>query len=293
MKEKAFCGVATAIITPFKDDKIDYDSFERLILRQLDAGIEAIVFTGTTGEAPTLTDEEKAEIYSFGRSVVANRAKVICGTSTNSHKKTMKLSAAAANAGADALLCVTPYYNRGTLSGIEQVYRDICSIGIPVILYNIPSRCGVDVGTDMLRRLADESNLVGVKECSGAMRIQEQKIAFGNRFSLLCGNDGELLCALGAGADGIVSVLSNLYPEKVRDIFALFSEGRINEARRLHFSISQLCSSLFMETNPAPIKYALSALGLCENSLRLPLGVIGEQLCAKIDKEIKNIEQNI
>lgn len=293
MKGKLFSGVATALLTPYKEGKVDYDTFETLINGQLDAGIEALVFTGTTGEAPTLSDAEKNDIYRFAKQTVGKRARVICGTSTNSHKKTMELSESALRAGADALLCVSPYYNRGTREGIERVYRDICSLGIPVILYNIPSRSGVDIGVEMLERLSDEDNLVGVKECAGAMRIQEEKLRLGDRYALYSGNDPELLMALSAGADGIVSVMSNLYPEQVNKVYKLFTEGRVEEARRVHFALSGLCSLLFSETNPAPLKYAASAIGLCENSLRLPLSVIRGELCRKIDKEIKKIEQNI
>ena len=293
MKRKLFSGVATALITPFSDGKIDFVSFEKLISRQLDAGIEALVFTGTTGEAPTLTDDEKKEIYRFAVDIVGSRALVICGTSTNSHKKTMEISEYAREAGADALLCVSPYYNKGTKKGIELVYRDICSLGMPVILYNIPSRSGVDIGVDMLQRLSDEKNLAGVKECAGVQRMQEEKIRFGDRYALYSGNDADLLSALSVGADGIVSVISNLYPNAVNKIYTLFEEGKTREAREVHFSLSALCSLLFKETNPAPVKYAASTLGLCKNSLRLPLSEIDGELCRKIDKEIKKMEQNI
>ena len=293
MKSRLFEGAATALITPFSDGGVDYDSFERIVERQLECGIEALLFVGTTGEAPTLTDKEKKDIYQFAAETVRGRALVICGTATNSHQKTMELSEAALRSGADALLCVSPYYNKGTQRGVERVYRDVCSLGLPVILYNIPSRSGVDIGLEMLDRLSDEEDLVGIKECVGAGRIQEQKIRYGDRYSIYSGNDAELLCALAVGANGIVSVLSNLYPREVSAICKLFSEGKIIEARRLHFALSGMHSLLFCETNPAPVKYALSSLGLCENSLRLPLCEIDDTLAEKIDKEMKKIEQNI
>ena len=293
MKPKLFSGVATALITPFKDGKVDFDAFERLVARQIEAGIEVLVFCGTTGEAPTLTDNEKKSIYSFATQAVRKRARVILGTSTNSHEKSMELSSYAAECGVDALLCVTPYYNKGTQKGIERTYREICSLGAPVILYNIPSRTGVDIKSDMLTRLADESNLVGVKECAGVSRISEHRVTFGDRYLLYCGNDSELLPSLSVGADGVVSVLSNLYPRQMRMIWELFKAGKNDEARRIHAILSGMFSLMFCETNPAPIKYAMSALSLCENSLRLPLSEIDEELCRKIDKEMKKIEQNI
>lgn len=293
MKPKLFSGVATALITPFKDGQVDYDTFEKLVNRQIEAGVEALVFCGTTGEAPTLTDKEKKSIYTFAAETVEKRAKVILGTSTNSHEKSMDLSRYAAQVGADALLCVSPYYNKGTQKGIERVYRDICSLGVPVILYNIPSRAGIDIKADMLTRLSDEPNLVAVKECAGIGRISEHKVTFGERYMLYCGNDSELLPSLSVGADGVVSVISNLYPRQMKMICDLFKEGKNADARRLHMTLSGMFSLMFCETNPAPVKYAMSTLSLCENSLRLPLSEIDGELCRKIDEEMKKIEQNI
>ena len=293
MKPKLFSGVATALITPFKEGKVDYDAFEKLVERQIEAGVDALVFCGTTGEAPTLTDKEKKSIYTFACRTVGKRSKVILGTSTNSHNRSMELSGYAAESGADALLCVTPYYNKGTQKGIERSYREICSLGAPVILYNIPSRTGVDIKADMLTRLSDEPNIVGVKECAGVGRISEHRVTFGDRYQLYSGNDSELLPSLSVGADGVVSVLSNLYPRQMRMIWELFREGKNAEARRIHSILSGMFSLMFYETNPAPVKYAVSTLSLCENSLRLPLCEIEENLCRKIDKEMKKIEQNI
>ncbi len=293
MKGKVFQGVATALVTPFKDGTIDYCSLEVMIHRQLDANIDALVFSGTTGEAPTLSEKEKSDLFRFAVREVGGRADVICGTASNSHEKSMQMSYAAADAGADALLCVTPYYNKGTWDGVVRCYREICSIGVPVILYNIPSRTGIDVRSDILGRLYDEPMLAGVKECAGSDRILENKLKFGGRFSLYTGNDAELLASFSVGADGVISVLSNIYPEQVKSIYELCSRGQMKEARDIYSRVCDMISLLFEQTNPAPVKYALSTLGLCENSLRLPMSEINGELCRKIDKEMKKIEQSI
>ncbi len=288
-KKKIFEGVATAIVTPFKRDRIDYSSFETLIERQIDGGVDALVFCGTTGEAPTLTELEKKNILSFAKETVGGRVPVIFGSGTNSYKSTMSLSEYAAKEGADALLCVTPYYNKGTREGILRTYRDVCSLGVPVILYNIPSRSGVDVTVDMLGALSDEENLCAVKECAGTLRICDVCRYLGESYSVYSGNDGELLPSLAVGASGIISVLSNLYPEKVKQVYSLFKAGKCDESRREFHLLCGMSRLLFEETNPAPLKYALSALSLCENSLRLPLMNIDEALCRKIDAEMKKI----
>ena len=290
MNNKLFVGVATALVTPFIDGKVDFNSMEKLIERQLESGVDALVFCGTTGEAPTLTEEEKKNIFEFAARTVHGRVPVICGASTNSHETTMRVSRMAKEAGADALLCVSPYYNKGTPSGIVQCYRDICSLGLPVILYNVPSRSGVDIKATVLSELSNESALFGIKECAGVGRISEHKALYGERFALYSGNDAEFLPSLSVGADGVISVLSNLCPSRVKRIYRAFTEGRNSDALSEHIALSEMCSLLFAQTNPAPIKYALSTLGLCENSLRLPMSRIEGELCKKIENEMKKIE---
>ncbi len=293
MAKKIFDGVATALITPFKGEKIDYNAFEKLIQRQIEAGIDALVFCGTTGEAPTLSEREKKNIFSFAKKTVGTGVPIICGTATNSHKATMRLSSYAAEAGADALLCVAPYYNKGTEEGREAAFREVCSLGVPVILYNIPSRAGVDIKSDTLCRLADEQNFAAVKECAGVGRISENIAVLGDRYAVYSGNDCEFLPSLSVGASGVVSVLSNLYPERVRDIYTHFTSGNNRAAQKVSCSLFSITSLLFAETNPAPVKYAMSQKGLCQNTLRLPMSEIRGELCKKIDNEMKKIEQNI
>ncbi len=287
---KLFSGVATAIITPFLEDKIDFEAFERLIERQISLGADALVVCGTTGEAPTLTENEKKSIYDFAIKTVNGRIPVICGTATNSHSVTMRLSTYAIKAGADGLLCVSPYYNKGTDEGIVICYREICSLGIPVILYNIPSRSGVDINGELLSKLSEEENLAGIKECAGIGRIFEHKRRFGDRFSIYSGNDSEMLGSFAVGADGIISVVSNLYPDRVKRIFEDYESGENIKALRQYSELGGICELMFGQTNPSPIKYALSRLGLCKNTLRLPMTPIKDGLCQKIDNELKKLE---
>jgi len=292
-KKRIFEGVATALATPFKNDRIDYGAFERMVERQIECGVDALVFCGTTGEAPTLSEEEKKEIFAFSKKAVAGRVPVILGSGTNSHAATMRLSEYAAACGADALLCVAPYYNKGTPEGIVHTYTEVCSLGVPVILYNIPSRTGVDIGLDMLKKLSRVQMLCAVKECSGVSRISNICTELAGRYCVYCGNDQEFLPSLSVGASGVISVCANLYPREIKMIYEHFSEGRNKEALHVHARLSRITSLLFERTNPAPLKYALSRFGLCENSLRLPLMPIDDKLCKKIDAEMKKIEQNI
>lgn len=289
MTRKLFYGVATAIITPFKNDKIDYGAFENLIEKQIGSGIDAIVFCGTTGESPTLTEDEKISLYKFAVSTVNGRVPVICGTGSNSHAVTMRMSEKAVASGADGLLCVSPYYNKGTSAGIERCYREVCSLGIPVILYNVPSRACVDIRSDLLDSLLDEKNLCGIKECAGIGRISDHKVRFGERYSLYSGNDSEFLPSLSVGADGLISVLSNIFPERVKRIYLSYKNKNNNEALKEHIALSKISSMMFYETNPAPVKCAMSLLGLCENTLRLPMTAINKELSQKIENELKKL----
>ena len=292
-KRIVFSGIATALITPFRDERVDYRAFERLIERQLDAGIRALVFCGTTGESATLTDEEKIEIFTFAKDLVCDRATLIFGCSTNSHLKTMKMANAACECGADALLCVTPYYNKGTSAGIIASYRELCSLEKSVILYNVPSRTGVDVDTDLLKKLAREPNLCAVKECAGIERISRECFEFSDRLAVYSGNDTELLPSLSVGAAGCISVISNLYPRETREVYDAFVNSENKKALACDKRLFNIKRLLFEETSPAPVKYALSTLGLCEDTLRLPLGSISRKLKKKIDAEMKKISQNI
>ena len=292
-KKKIFEGVATALITPFKNDRIDYTAFENLIERQIELGVNALLFCGTTGEAPTLSEKEKANIFTFAKKTAGDRVPLIFGSGTNSHAATMRLCARAIECGADALLCVTPYYNKGTPRGIVTAFSEVCSLGAPVILYNIPSRTGVDVDMDMLKQLSEEENLCAIKECAGVSRISSICAEFPDKYAVYSGNDGEFLPSLSVGAVGVVSVMSNLYPELISGIYKDFCANDNQNARKKHLMMQRLNPLLFSVTNPAPIKYAMSIRGLCENTLRLPLMPVEGEICKKIENEMKKIEQNI
>ena len=293
MAKKIFSGVATALVTPFCEDGVDYSSFERLIEYQIESGVDALVFCGTTGEAPTLDEREKREIFSFARKTVGKRVPIILGTGTNDHKRTMRLCEYAASLEPDAMLCVSPYYNKGTEDGIVRSFFEICSCGIPVILYNVPTRTGVDIKGELLSRLFELDRICAIKECAGVGRISEHICRYDGRFSVYTGNDSELLPSLSVGADGVISVLSNLYPSMVKALYTAYRKGEVDSAAAIHKSLHEISALMFCETNPAPIKYCLSKKGLCKNLLRLPMSEAGAELCKKIDKEMKKIEQNI
>ena len=292
-KKAPFLGVATALVTPFKNGRIDYGAFEKLVEMQIEGGVDALVFCATTGEAPTLCEREKKNVYSFAQKAVGGRVPVICGTSTNSHAVTMRLSYFAAELGVDAFLCVTPYYNKGTENGIKRVFSDVCSLGVPTILYNVPSRTGVDVGAGTISELADLDFLCGVKECMGISRIAELNDVAGDRIYIYSGNDSDFLPSLCVGGSGVISVAANLFPSEIKRIYSSFKAGNVEDAVMVQKSLFRIERLLFCETNPAPIKYALSTKKICENELRLPLAPINEDLCKKIEEEVKKIEQNI
>ena len=292
-KKKIFSGVATAVVTPFCDEGIDYMALERIIEMQIEGGVDALVFCGTTGESVTLSEEEKKQLFSFSVKAVASRVPVIIGCASNCHTTTMRLSSAAIDAGADALLCVSPYYNKGTPRGIAVCYREISSLGAPVIIYNVPSRTGVDISFDILKQLANEENLCAVKECAGVCRIGAECVEFSDSYSIYCGNDAEMLPSFSVGAAGAISVISNVYPKLVKQMYDSYKNGDVVKAQSIYCRLSRMTSLLFEATSPAPVKYAMCRMGLCENSLRLPLSVIEESLCKKIDAEMKKIEQNI
>lgn len=290
-KKTLFSGVCTALITPFHDGQTDEKAFRRLCRNQLDAGVNALLVCGTTGESPTLTEIERQRLIAIAAEEIDGRIPLLCGSGSNSHEKTMRFSRDALRAGADALLVVTPYYNKGTPRGIVDCFRAVASLGSPVILYNIPSRTGVDADLDILKQLSKEENIVAVKECAGLSRIDDILCEYGNDFDVYTGNDSECLPALSLGAKGVISVSANVFPQEVCALVASFRSGKKEEALRLHKLLHRFHSLLFAATNPSPVKYAASLLSLCENSLRLPMTEADEGLCRSIAGEMKKIRK--
>lgn len=273
IKQKVFSGCATAVVTPFKNSKIDYNSFGNLINSQIENGIEALVVLGTTGEAPTISEDERSEVIAFARDAIHSRVPLIVGTGTNSTESTIRYSKNAHSLGANAVLCVSPYYNKPTSSGIIQHYKEIAkNVDLPIILYNVPSRTGVNIPLEVYDELAPIENIVAIKEASGSMSyfsdIARKHL---DSFYLYTGNDDLTLCSLAMGGSGVISVVSNALPRKMSQLCQSFFDGEIEKSREIQLELLPLIRELFYETNPVPIKELLSQLGAIENEYRLPL----------------------
>lgn len=273
MKKTVFTGAATAIITPFKDGKIDYESFAKLINWQIDEGIDAIVVCGTTGEASTLTDEEHIDAIKFCVETVAGRVPVIAGTGSNDTAYAIELTSHACEAGADAVLVVTPYYNKATQKGLIEMFTAIADAStVPVILYNVPSRTGCNILPATAARLADHPNIVAIKEASGNLsQVAELAHLVGDKMDIYSGNDDQILPILSLGGKGVISVLSNPMPKETSKMCHDFLEGNIEAARKAQLDLIPFINALFCEVNPIPVKAAMAEMNFCENSLRSPL----------------------
>ena len=269
-----FTGTYTAIVTPFKDGKVDELAFERLIRSQIKGGVDGIVPVGTTGESPTLSFEEHIYVVELAIKFAAGKVRVLAGTGGNSTDEAIYLTIAAERAGADGSLQVAPYYNKPTQEGLFQHFRAIAyATKLPLVLYSIPGRCGVEIGVDTIQRLAHEcKNIVGLKEAGGnADRVSQLRAALGPRFVLLSGDDSLTLPFMAVGAQGVVSVASNLIPREVSRMVRAFAAGKPAAARKLHDRYYPLFKDLFIETNPVPIKAALAMRGRIKEEYRLPL----------------------
>lgn len=289
IKKEIFRGVGTALVTPFQCGKIDYKALEVLIERQIRAGVGAIVVGGTTGEAATLEDGERYELYRAARDIVAGRCKIVFGTGTNDTRVAIKHTEMAEKVGCDGVLLVTPYYNKGTREGLYRHYKAIAECtALPIMLYNVPSRTGVDLSLELLWELSNIENIVAIKEASGrADRLAELSML---PLGLYAGNDAETYSVLSLGGLGVVSVVSNLYPGACVELCNLFFTGAVEKSLNLQKKLLPVINSLFIETNPAPIKYAMSRVGLCDGEMRLPMWLPTEATRRKIDKVIETYE---
>ena len=273
MKKTVFTGAATAIITPLHENGVDYEQFGRLIDWQIAEGIDAIVAVGTTGEGSTLTDEEHKEAIRFCVEHVAGRVPVIAGTGSNDVAYAIQLTEYACEVGADAMLLVTPYYNKATQKGMIESFRAIADASTkPCILYNVPSRTGCNLTPASCAILADHPNIVAIKEaCGNISQIAELAALVGDKMDIYSGNDDQIVPILSLGGKGVISVLSNLMPAKTSEMCRLFFEGDLAASRKLQLDLLPLINSLFSEVNPIPVKAAMAAMGFCENYVRLPL----------------------
>ena len=272
-QQPIFRGVATALITPLTANGIDFDAFGRLIDWQIDQGINALVIAGTTGEGSTLTDEEHREAIRFSVERAAGRVPIIAGTGSNDTDYAISLSRYACEVGADALLVVTPYYNKATQKGLVTMFSAIAdAVTKPVILYNVPSRTGVNIEPATYAALADHPNIAAIKEANGNIsKIVETAALVGDKLDIYSGNDDQIVPILSMGGQGVISVLSNVMPAKAVEICDRFFAGDVKDSAALQCELLPLINALFSEVNPIPVKAAMAAMGWCENYLRLPL----------------------
>ena len=273
LKPTIFTGAATAIITPFKNGAIDYDSFGKIIEDQIAKKIDSIVVTGTTGEAATLTHEEHCDCIRFAVEKVSGRVPVIAGTGSNDTAYGIELSKYACEVGADALLLVTPYYNKATPKGLIKNFLETANAtDKPIILYNVPSRTGCNITLPVYRELAKHERIVAVKEASGNISSIAELIAeCGDSFDIYSGNDDQIVPIMSLGGKGVISVLSNILPEETHNMAKLCLDGNFAEAAKLQLKYLKLINALFCEVNPVPVKTAMAELGWCDIEMRLPL----------------------
>ena len=268
-----FRGAATALVTPLTADGVDYEALGRLIDWQIEEGIDALVIAGTTGESSTLTDEEHREVIRYAVERVAGRVPLIAGTGSNDTAYAVDLTKYACEVGADAVLVVTPYYNKATQKGLIAMYTAIADASTkPLILYNVPSRTGVSIEPSTYAVLAEHPNIAAIKEANGNIsKIVETAALVGDKLDIYSGNDDQIVPLLSLGGCGVISVLSNLMPAKTSEICHRFFEGDVAGSAKLQLELLPLINALFSEVNPIPAKAAMAAMGYCEDYLRLPL----------------------
>lgn len=295
MKNTVFKGVGTAIVTPFNDDlTVDYESFGRLLDWQVAEGVNAIVVCGTTGEASTLTDDEHRDCIKFAVERVNGAVPIVAGTGSNDTAYAIDLTKHACEVGADAVLLVTPYYNKATQKGLIKSFSDIADASEkPCILYNVPSRTGCNILPRTALELADHPNIVGIKEaCGNISQIAELAALTRGKLDIYSGNDDQIVPVLSLGGAGVISVLSNILPRKTVEICDKFFEGKVSESAKLQLDLLALVNSLFCEVNPIPAKAAVAAIGYCKNTVRLPLTVMEEENEVKMLKLMREAGLN-
>ena len=289
-KKTVFTGAATAIVTPFKDGKVDYDTFGSLIDFQLDGGIDALVVAGTTGEASTLTDEEHIGVIKYAVERVNGRVPVIAGTGSNDTAYGIDLSREACAVGADALLVVTPYYNKATPKGlIKNFIATADAVDKPIILYNVPSRTGCNITLPVYKELMKHENIVATKEASGNLStIAQIADECGDYLDIYSGNDDQVVPILSLGGKGVISVFSNILPREMHELCQAWFDGDVNKSMRMQLDYLKLMNSLFIEVNPVPVKTACGMLGLCSEEMRLPLCEMEDYNRAKLEAILKD-----
>jgi len=275
-----FAGTYTALITPFRNGKVDYDSFRQLIEAQIAGGVDGVVPVGTTGESPTLSHEEHRDVIKAAVDIAAGRIKVVGGTGSNSTEEAIALTQDAEKAGADGALIVAPYYNKPSPEGLYRHFRAISeATKLPIILYSIPGRCGIEIGVPVVARLAQDCpNIVAIKEAGGSVeRVSQLRQAVPDTFEIISGDDSLTVPFVSVGAVGVISVASNVAPAQVSELVRAARDGQMARAEQLHRRLYPLFKHLFIESNPAPAKYALSLIMGLSPELRLPLVEMSEE----------------
>ncbi len=290
MKKEVFKGCGTAIITPFTTNGVNFEEFKKMLEFQIKEGADAIIVCGTTGESSTMTEKEKKETIKFAVDVVNKRIPVIAGTGSNCTKNAIEMSKYAESVGVDALLIVTPYYNKTTQQGLIEHYKTIAhEVKIPIIMYNVPSRTGVNILPKTCFELSKIENIVAVKEASGNIsQVAEIANLCRENLAIYSGNDDQILPVLSVGGSGVISVLSNIIPKDVHNMVYSFLDGNIKNAIKLQLDTLNLTASLFSEVNPIPIKAACNMLGYDVGIPRLPLIEMSVEAKEKLKQEIKN-----
>ena len=289
-----FKGSGVALITPFKEnEEIDFQKLNSLIEFQIKNGTDSIIICGTTGESSTLSDDEKLKCIKECVKIVNKRIPVIAGTGSNCTKKAIYLSQQAEKLGVDGLLCVTPYYNKTSQEGLKQYYSQISNnVNIPIIMYNVPSRTGVNILPETAIEIYNENpNIIAIKEASGDIS-QVATLLSSNTLDVYSGNDDQVVPTLSLGGIGVISVIANIFPKQTHDMVLNYLNGNINESKQLQLDMLKLCKALFSDVNPIPVKKATEILGLCNGILREPLIELDEEKSKILTKEI-NIFKNL
>ena len=286
MKNCLFTGTCTALVTPFLNGEVNYPMLEQLLRRQLEAGIRAVVICGTTGESATLSDMEKLEMFRRAKNYVQDRCLILAGTGSNNTEHAAALGKAAEEVGADGLLVVSPYYNKATAEGLVSHYSAVAAaVHIPVIVYNVPSRTGVDIPVSVYQCLSQLPNIVGVKEASTDIsKIPKIKAACPPDFTVWSGNDDQAAAVMAMGGKGVISVLSNVMPEETRSLAQAALDGDFDTAAELQVRLLPLIELLFCEVNPIPVKAAMKLIGYDCGECRLPLTPISQNNLKKLKK---------
>jgi len=289
-----FQGIGTAIVTPFTEEmEVNYQDLKNIAQMQVEAGTDSIVVLGTTGETPTITLDERKQIVKTVVEEVKGKIPVIVGTGTNSAIDVIKYNKMAEEAGADGLLIVTPYYNKTSQEGLFQsfkLYADYTKL--PIIIYNVPSRTGVNMKIDTILRLHDEcENIIGIKEAGGDISFVAELMAKKpSTLKVFSGNDDQTLSMMALGAEGLISVAGNIIPKDMVNLTHLMLQGNIKEAQKYNNRLNQIFNELFIEVNPIPVKYAASLMGICDNSVRLPLVTLSKENEEVIEKTLQDLE---